>query len=211
MTLLGQNVDSYGHDLDGAPDLADLLEAIHERVPELARIRFLTSHPNDMSQRIIDAVAALPRVMENINLPFQAGQRRRAGEDAPGLHERPVPRARWARAIVHPRRRDGHRPHRGLSGGDGRAVRGFAGDGARHRVRQGARCDVLDTTQHVRRAQDDRRRPPGGEAPPPESHRGRAGDDPHRHQQHLPRLDRRGAGGRPQPTDACRAARARTS
>ena len=73
VTLLGQNVDSYGHDLDGAPDLADLLEAIHERVPELARIRFLTSHPNDMSQRIIDAVAALPRVMENINLPFQAG------------------------------------------------------------------------------------------------------------------------------------------
>ncbi len=73
VTLLGQNVDSYGHDLDGAPDLADLLEALHDRVPEVHRIRFLTSHPNDMGQHIIDAVARLPRVMESINLPFQAG------------------------------------------------------------------------------------------------------------------------------------------
>jgi tRNA-2-methylthio-N6-dimethylallyladenosine synthase len=73
VTLLGQNVDSYGHDLPGASDLADLLEAVHEEVPGLARIRFLTSHPNDMSQHIIDTVARLPRVMENINLPFQAG------------------------------------------------------------------------------------------------------------------------------------------
>jgi len=73
VTLLGQNVDSYGHDLAGAPDLADLMEAVHDGVPELARIRFLTSHPNDMSQRIIDAIARLPRVMESVNLPFQAG------------------------------------------------------------------------------------------------------------------------------------------
>ena len=73
VTLLGQNVDSYGHDLAMQVDLADLLEAIHEQVPELARIRFLTSHPNDMSDRIIGTIAHLPRVMENINLPFQAG------------------------------------------------------------------------------------------------------------------------------------------
>ncbi len=72
-TLLGQNVDSYGHDLPGSPDLADLLEAVHEGAPELARIRFLTSHPNDMSERIIEAIARLPRVMESVNLPFQAG------------------------------------------------------------------------------------------------------------------------------------------
>lgn len=73
VTLLGQNVDSYGHDLPHAPDLADLLDAIHGDVPQLSRIRFLTSHPNDMSQRIIDSIARLPRVMENVNLPFQAG------------------------------------------------------------------------------------------------------------------------------------------
>ena len=73
VTLLGQNVDSYGHDLPDAPDLADLLEAVHDGVPELRRIRFLTSHPNDMSERIIGAIARLPRVMECVNLPFQAG------------------------------------------------------------------------------------------------------------------------------------------
>ena len=73
VTLLGQNVDSYGHDLAGSPDLGDLLFAIHEGVPDLDRIRFLTSHPNDMSDHIVEAVRDLPRVMENINLPFQAG------------------------------------------------------------------------------------------------------------------------------------------
>jgi tRNA-2-methylthio-N6-dimethylallyladenosine synthase len=72
VTLLGQNVDSYGHDLPGAPDLADLLEAVHG-VEGLRRIRFLTSHPNDMSQRIIEAVADLPKVCEHFSLPFQAG------------------------------------------------------------------------------------------------------------------------------------------
>ena len=71
-TLLGQNVDSYGHDLAGAPDLADLLAAVSD-VDGLMRVRFLTSHPNDMSQRIIDAVASLDKVCEHINLPFQAG------------------------------------------------------------------------------------------------------------------------------------------
>ena len=72
VTLLGQNVDSYGHDLPGAPDLADLLEAVNE-VRGLKRVRFLTSHPNDMSDRIIDAVAGLEKVCEFINLPVQAG------------------------------------------------------------------------------------------------------------------------------------------
>jgi tRNA-2-methylthio-N6-dimethylallyladenosine synthase len=75
VTLLGQNVDSYGHDLRPHRDLADLLEAVHE-VDGLERIRFLTSHPNDMSARIISAVAHLPKVCENVNLPFQAGDDR---------------------------------------------------------------------------------------------------------------------------------------
>lgn len=72
ITLLGQNVDSYGHDLPGTPDLADLLTEVNE-VEGLERVRFLTSHPNDMSDRIIDAVADLEKVCEHINLPVQAG------------------------------------------------------------------------------------------------------------------------------------------
>ena len=72
VTLLGQNVDSYGHDLPGERDLGSLLAAV-SGVDEIERVRFLTSHPNDMSDRIIDAVAALDKVCEHINLPFQAG------------------------------------------------------------------------------------------------------------------------------------------
>ena len=72
VTLLGQNVDSYGHDLPGQPDLGDLLAEVNE-VEGLERIRFLTSHPNDMSDHIIDAVADLDKVCEHVNLPFQAG------------------------------------------------------------------------------------------------------------------------------------------
>ena len=72
ITLLGQNVDSYGHDFDEKRDLADLLIALND-VNNLKRIRFLTSHPNDMSYHIIDTVAQLDKVCEHINLPFQAG------------------------------------------------------------------------------------------------------------------------------------------
>jgi tRNA-2-methylthio-N6-dimethylallyladenosine synthase len=72
ITLLGQIVDRYGHDLPDSPGLADLLAAINA-VEGLQRIRFLTSHPRDMGQRILDAVASLPKVCEHLNIPFQAG------------------------------------------------------------------------------------------------------------------------------------------
>jgi tRNA-2-methylthio-N6-dimethylallyladenosine synthase len=72
VTVLGQTVDAYGHDLPEKPDLAYLLTSLNE-IPELLRIRFLTSHPTFMSQRIIQSVADLPRVCEHINLPVQAG------------------------------------------------------------------------------------------------------------------------------------------
>ena len=72
VTLLGQNVDSYGQDLYPRLDLADLMYDVNE-IEGLERIRFLTSHPNDMSRRIIQAVADLPKVCESVNLPVQAG------------------------------------------------------------------------------------------------------------------------------------------
>ena len=72
ITLLGQIVDSWGHDLPGRPDLADLLRAVHD-VPGLARLRFLTSHPAWMTDKLIATVAALPRCQHEINLPVQAG------------------------------------------------------------------------------------------------------------------------------------------
>ncbi len=72
VTLLGQNVDAYGHDLSGQPDLADLLTAVHG-IEDLWRIRFLTSHPADMKERFIEAVASLPKVCEHIEIPVQSG------------------------------------------------------------------------------------------------------------------------------------------
>ena len=75
VTLLGQTVDAYGLDLPDKPDLADLMTDL-DQVSGLERIRFLTSHPSFMSQRIIHAVADLPKVCEHINLPVQAGDDR---------------------------------------------------------------------------------------------------------------------------------------
>ena len=70
--LLGQNVDSYGHDLVGKPDLALLLGELNA-IDGLERIRFLTNHPKDMSSKLIDAVASLDKVCEEISLPVQSG------------------------------------------------------------------------------------------------------------------------------------------
>ncbi|MGB6872690.1 MAG: tRNA (N6-isopentenyl adenosine(37)-C2)-methylthiotransferase MiaB [Dehalococcoidia bacterium] len=72
VTLLGQNVDSYGHDLPGHLDLADLLNELSS-IDDLARIRFLTNHPKDISLKLIDTVASLNKVCEHLELPVQAG------------------------------------------------------------------------------------------------------------------------------------------
>ena len=72
VTLLGQNVDSYGHDLPEHPDLADLLGEL-SNIDDLARIRFLTNHPKDISLKLIEAMASLNKVCEHLELPVQSG------------------------------------------------------------------------------------------------------------------------------------------
>jgi tRNA-2-methylthio-N6-dimethylallyladenosine synthase len=72
ITLLGQSIGSYGHDLPSKHDLADLLAELN-RIEGLLRIRFLTNHPKDMSQKLIQAVAKLEKVCGHISLPLQAG------------------------------------------------------------------------------------------------------------------------------------------
>ncbi|MEO8398135.1 MAG: MiaB/RimO family radical SAM methylthiotransferase, partial [Chloroflexota bacterium] len=75
VTLLGQIVDRYGKDIADGPDLADLLRIVHQVAEEtgLERIRFLTSHPNWMTDKLLETVAELPRVMPHIEVAVQAG------------------------------------------------------------------------------------------------------------------------------------------
>lgn len=72
VTLLGQNVNSYGKDLDAEVDFADLLRMVND-VPGIERIRFMTSHPKDISDKLIDTMRDCKKVCEQLHLPFQAG------------------------------------------------------------------------------------------------------------------------------------------
>ena len=72
VTLLGQNVLSYGSDLGFSPDFVEMMEAVIERT-EVPWISFLTSQPHDMSKEIIRSVIAHPRVTPLLHLPVQAG------------------------------------------------------------------------------------------------------------------------------------------
>jgi len=75
ITLLGQNVNSYGHDLDENIDFPDLLLALNG-ISGLKRIRFMTSHPKDLSDRLIEAVKTAENVCEHFHLPVQSGSNR---------------------------------------------------------------------------------------------------------------------------------------
>ena len=75
ITLLGQNVNSYGKDLSCGWDFADLLKAITE-IPGDFKIRFMTSHPRDASEKLFDTMAASPKIAKQLHLPFQSGSSR---------------------------------------------------------------------------------------------------------------------------------------
>ncbi len=72
ITLLGQNVNTYGVDLQQGYDFARLLTEINE-IDGIERIRFMTSHPKDMKDNLIEAMASLSKVCEHLHLPVQSG------------------------------------------------------------------------------------------------------------------------------------------
>lgn len=72
VTLLGQNVNTYGRDLDGRPMFAELLQAMDD-VEGLRRVRFTSPHPHDFTPDVIDAMAASRTVCEHIHFPMQSG------------------------------------------------------------------------------------------------------------------------------------------
>ena len=75
ITLLGQNVNSYGRDLDCGMDFADLLAAVAELDGEF-RLRFMTSHPKDASRKLFDTIAKYDKICKQFHLPFQSGNDR---------------------------------------------------------------------------------------------------------------------------------------
>ncbi len=75
ITLLGQNVNSYGKDLEAPMDFADLLRAAND-IPGDFLLRFMTSHPKDASQKLFETMAACEKVAPVFHLPFQAGNNR---------------------------------------------------------------------------------------------------------------------------------------
>ena len=72
VTLLGQNVNSYGKEFSPAYDFADLLQQV-DQIPLLLRIRFITSHPKDLSDKLIETVAGGEKLCEHFHLPIQSG------------------------------------------------------------------------------------------------------------------------------------------
>ena len=75
ITLLGQNVNSYGKDLGLGMDFADLMAQIAQ-LPGDFRLRFMTSHPKDASKKLFDAIAKYPKICKQFHLPFQSGNDR---------------------------------------------------------------------------------------------------------------------------------------
>lgn len=79
VTLLGQNVNAWRAPVDGEDgemaDFAFLLECVHE-IPGIERLRYTTSHPREMTQRVVDAYTRLPKLVSHLHLPVQAGSDR---------------------------------------------------------------------------------------------------------------------------------------
>ncbi len=75
ITLLGQNVNSYGKDLEIEIDFSDLLQQI-AALPGDFLIRFMTSHPRDAGKKLFDTMAAEPKIAKQLHLPFQSGSSR---------------------------------------------------------------------------------------------------------------------------------------
>ena len=78
VTLLGQNVNAYRGPMGSTSDMADfatLLEYVHD-IPGIERIRYVTSHPNEFTQNLIDAYAKLPKLVNHLHLPVQHGSDR---------------------------------------------------------------------------------------------------------------------------------------
>ena len=148
VTLLGQNVNSYGRDLRvSAASFAELLRLLDE-IEGIERIRYTSPHPKDMREDVIRAHAELASVCEHIHLPLQSGSSRILK-----AMRRTYDRARYLDRVAHdPRARarcGAHdRHHRRLPGGDRGGLRGDPRGGRAGRLRQRLHVHLLAAPRH---------------------------------------------------------------
>ena len=192
MTLLGQNVNTYGVEFGDRLAFGKLLRACGE-MEGLERVRFTSPHPAAFTDDVILAMAETPNVMPSLHMPLQSGLRHGAQADAPLLPQRQVPRHHRLGARAHPGCRDHHRHHRRLPRRDRGRLPGHARGGAGRAVLQRLHLPVLHPRRHARRDDGPTR------CPRPSCRSGSSGWSPCR---------RRSAGRR---TGASRAARSRCS
>ena len=117
ITLLGQNVNSYGKDLDTEYDFADLLAAINA-IPGDYWLRFMSSQPKDATNKLFDTMARCEHVAKQLHLPVQSGCDSRSESDEPPLYARKVRGNDRLRAKRHAKHGAHERRHHRLPGRD---------------------------------------------------------------------------------------------
>ena len=153
ITLLGQNVNSYGRDLGAgqyAPRFADLLRAV-DAVDGIRRIRYTSPHPKDLRPETIAAMAECGAVCEHLHLPLQAGSDRTLARMHRGYTAQRYLREARRRPRRDPRSRGDHRPHRRLPGRDRRRLPPDARGRRRGGVRRRVHVRVLAPAGNARR------------------------------------------------------------
>ena len=96
--LLGQNVNSYGKTLEEPDDLCTAFTARSRRSKDLERIRFMTSHPKDLSDELIEVMAQSQKICKHLHLPVQSGSTRILKEDEPALYKGTLSWHWWRRS-----------------------------------------------------------------------------------------------------------------
>ena len=154
ITLLGQNVNSYGRDLRPRVEFSALLREL-DAIDGLDRIRYTSPHPKDMREDVVRAHAELPSVCQHVHLPLQAGSTPILKAMRRTYTRERVPRPRRDDPPPRPRRRADHRRHRRLPRRDRGRLRADARARRRGRLRRRVHVHLLAAARH-----------PGGRAGP---------------------------------------------
>ena len=142
--LLGQNVNSYGKTLEQPMTFAALLREV-EKIDGIRRIRFMTSHPKDLSDELIETMRDSKKICRHLHLPLQSGSTRVLGLDEPQIHEGELSGSGGEVKAGDSRSFPDHGYHRGLPRGDRGGFSGYAGCGKACAVRQCLYLFIFET------------------------------------------------------------------